>query len=475
MRSTFVLNLLFFFATSLYAQYADSIKVDNSPQRFIYDNDLLSAEFHQGRRLALRELMEPNSVAVVFTNPVRNRSNDVDFEYHQDPDFFYLTGIQEPHAVLLLFKDEVKFGDDSITEIAFVQPRDSSMELWNGRRLGVEGVKDILKIDKVLSNDEFKEFSIDFGIFSNVYYSTPLDDVRDDPRMKGDLYSLVSHFRTKGADNLNPENQLKFEEMMARLRQIKQTDELTLMINAIDFTCEAQRELMKALKPGMNEYQAEALIEYVFKQNGSEYPGFPSILGGGENSCILHYTSNRRELNEGDLLVCDIGAEYHNYTADVTRTLPVSGKFTEEQKIIYNVVLEAQEAGIRVCKPGNRFWDPGNEAKRIITDRLMELEIISEPKQVRQYFMHGTSHYLGLDVHDVGLYGNLTSGNVITVEPGIYIAEGSPCDPKWWNIGVRIEDDILITDGVPEVLSSCVPKTIDVIETIMKEESSITD
>ena len=300
-----------------------------------------------------------------------------------------------------------------------------------------------------------------------------MEDVRDNPVYRGDLYSLVMHFKQKAASVLNPENQLILQEMMAKLRQVKTTDELTLMINAIDFTCNAQRELMKALRPGMNEYEAEALIEYVFMKNGSECPGFPSILGGGENSCILHYVSNRRELNEGDLLVCDIGAEYHNYTADVTRTLPVSGKFTEEQKQIYNIVLEAQQAGIIVSREGNKFWEPGNEAKRVIAQGLLELEIITDPSQVKQYFMHGTSHYLGLDVHDVGLFGPLERGNVITVEPGIYIPEGSPCNPKWWNIGVRIEDDVLITEGGPEVLSSCVPKTISVIETLMKEPSTI--
>ncbi|MBL4652790.1 MAG: aminopeptidase P N-terminal domain-containing protein [Flavobacteriales bacterium] len=448
--------------------------VDASPERFVYDDDLLSKSFHAGRRQALRDLMPNNSVAVFFASPVRNRSNDVDFEYHQDPNFFYFSGLQEPHSMLLIFKEEVQYDGDSINEIIFIQPRDPSKELWNGRRLGEEGVKRILGFDKVLLNEAFADFNIDFSAYSQLLYSTPLDDIRDNPTSKGDLYSLVKHFEQKVSTKLTPENELMLDEMVAKLRQIKLTDELTLMINAIDFTCAAQRELMKALKPGMNEYEAEALIEYVFMKNGAEHPGFPSILGGGENSCILHYVSNRRELKAGDLLVCDIGAEYHNYTADVTRTLPVSGKFTEEQALIYNIVLEAQQAGINACKEGNKFWAPGNEAKRIITKRLLELEIIATPTEMKLYFMHGTSHYLGLDVHDVGLYGPLKRGNVITVEPGIYIPEGSPCDPKWWNIGVRIEDDVLITDDVPEVLSSCVPKTIAVIEALMKEKSLIT-
>ena len=476
-----LLIFLFVSTASIAQQSTDSLLridslpyVDISPERFVYDDDLLSKTFHEGRRQALRELMPTNSVAVFFAAPIRNRANDVDFEYHQDPNFFYLSGLQEPHSMLLIFKNDVQYDGDSINEIIFVQPRDPSKELWNGRRLGEEGVTRILGFEKVLLNETLPEFNIDFSAYSKLFYSIPMDDVRDNPTSKGDLYSLVNHFRQKASTELNPENQLVLLEMMAQLRQIKLVDELTLMINAIDYTCAAQRELMRALKPGMNEYEAEALIEYVFMKNGSEHTGFPSILGGGENSCILHYVSNRRELKEGDLLVCDIGAEYHNYTADVTRTLPVSGKFTKEQALIYNIVLEAQQAGIDVCKEGNKFWEPGNEAKRIITKRLMELKIISNPSEMKLYFMHGTSHYLGLDVHDAGLYGPLKRGNVITVEPGIYIPEGSPCDPKWWNIGVRIEDDVLITGGVPEVLSSCVPKKITAIEALMEEKNSIT-
>jgi Xaa-Pro aminopeptidase len=221
----------------------------------------------------------------------------------------------------------------------------------------------------------------------------------------------------------------------------------------------------------MTEYQAQAILEYFFKHFGAEYPGFPSILGAGENSCILHYVTNRRTLADGDLLVADVGAEYHGYTADVTRTLPVNGKFSPEQKIIYDIVLEAQTAGIKAARAGNKFTEPHNKATEIIQKRLMEQGIIKSPMEHRLYFMHGTSHYLGLDVHDAGLYGSLAPGNVITVEPGVYIPEGSPCDPKWWNIGVRIEDDILITKGEPVNLSGAAPRTTEQIEALMKEES----
>jgi Xaa-Pro aminopeptidase len=262
------------------------------------------------------------------------------------------------------------------------------------------------------------------------------------------------------------------KEMLASIRELKSDEEVGLLQKAIDITCNAQIELMQNLEPGMAEYQAEALVEYVFKKEGAEQPGFPSILGGGENSCILHYTSNRKTMYEGELLVVDIGAEYHGYTADITRTMPVSGIFTREQGIIYDIVLKAQMEGIESCMPGNKFWSANEKAIDIIATGLMDNGIITRREDYRNYFMHGTSHYLGLDVHDVGLYGSLEPGNVLTVEPGIYIPIGSNCDKKWWNIGVRIEDDILITKTGYKVLSDCVPKSIAEIEQIMNPEKT---
>jgi len=228
---------------------------------------------------------------------------------------------------------------------------------------------------------------------------------------------------------------------------------------------------MKALVPGMKEYQAQGVVEYMFKKEGSEYVGYPSIVGGGENSCILHYETNRKKLDPGNLLVIDAGAEYHGYTADVTRTLPVDGTFSYEEKAIYNIVLEAQEAGIKASREGAEFRAPHNAAAAIIQKGLQDLGIIKNPEDYLKYFFHGTSHYLGLDVHDAGNYGKLAPNTIITVEPGIYIAAGSDCDPKWWNIGVRIEDDVLITASDPEILSGSLPKTIPEIEALMKQES----
>lgn len=434
-----------------------------------YDQDLLSPEFHQSRRDSLRKLMPDNSVAVFFANPVRNRSNDVDYEYHQDPNFYYLTGLNETNAVVVIFKEKQNINGVFTDEIIFVQDRDPATEVWTGRRLGIDGVKNQLKFPVVYQNVAFLDFPFDFYQFNKVLITPQFHDARDDKNDRGDLFSMIRRFE-ESTDTIGKRlNRFYLGDMMARLRQIKTSEEITLMRKAIDITCKAQIELIKAIKAGMSEYQTEAIVEYVFAAEGAESPGFPSIQGGGHNSCVLHYNTNRKRLLAGELLVSDIGAEYHGYTADVTRTIPVNGKFSPEQAMIYNLVLKAQDAGISLCKPGNKFWAPNDTAVRIITQGLMDLGIIKKPGEVRKYFMHGTSHYLGLDVHDPGLNNKLEPGNVITVEPGIYIPEGSDCDPKWWNIGVRIEDDILITDTGYENLSDCIPRTIPEIERLIPQ------
>lgn len=434
-----------------------------------YDNDLLPADFFVKNRNKLRQLMPNNSVAVLFSNPIRNRSNDVDYEYHQDPNFYYLTGLNEPHSVVVIFKEEQVFNKLTTNEILFLQEKIEENEQWSGKVMGKKNASEKLLFSSTQHSSDFLNFEFAFDGFDHILTTTVPEDVKN-TFVKADLYGLIQSFklRTKKCKNLDNNT---LTELMAKLRQVKTKEEIKLLRKAVDMTCDAQIELMKALTPGMKEYESEAIIEYVFKKNGAEYPGFPSILGGGENSCIIHYNSNRKKLNNKDLLVSDVGAEYHGYTADVTRTIPVNGVFSEEEASIYNLVLKAQQAGIDSCKAGNKFWAAHSTATNIIAAGLLELGIIEKPYQVQNYFMHGTSHYLGLDVHDAGLYGTLEPGNVITVEPGIYIPEGSDCDPKWWNIGVRIEDDILITENGPENLSIKAPRKIEEIEALMKEES----
>lgn len=466
MNRIVLLICLFGLNIGAFAGPTDSLKAKQSN---LYDTDLLPPSFHRERREALRSLLPENSVAILLANSIKNRSNDIDFEFHQNPNFYYLTGYNEPHGILLIFKEFQDNGTERTNELIFVQPRDSSKELWVGKRLGVKGVQSTLGFKSAFTNDQFADYRLDLSKFDLVFVMPEDQEMEDDIKNRGDRHSLKKHLGAKMDSTGRNINSVLLGEKMASLREVKLDEEMTLLKKAIDITCNAQRNLMQKIKVGHHEYQAEALIEYVFKSEGAEYPGFPSIVGGGENSCILHYTSNRKKLLPNDLIVVDIGAEYHGYSADVTRTFPVSGKFSKEQMIIYNIVLEAQEAGIKACMPGNRFWAANVAATAVVKKRLLQLNLIKARQDYRDYFMHGTSHYLGLDVHDVGLYGNLTEGNVLTVEPGIYIPEGSPCDPKWWGIGVRIEDDILITKTGYEVLSDCVPKSIRDIEDLMTE------
>lgn len=437
-----------------------------SYEYYQYDEDFLPAAFHKERRDSLRALLPDSTIAVFFSAPQRNRANDVYFEYHQDPNFYYLTGLREPNSMVIISKEEWEFDGKITDELIFVQERNPSAEIWNGRRLGQVGVKDLLEVKTVEVNDAFLESNPQFERFKRVYFIAPEALESQDTGSTDNLEGLFHHFQKKlGEESPIAEKHLNI--MMAQLRQEKTEEELVLLRKAIQITCEAQNQLMREIHPEMNEYQTEAIIEYVFKSQGAEYTGFPSIQGSGENSCVLHYTSNRRPLENGGLLVSDVGAEYHGYTADVTRTIPPSGKFSKEEKIIYNLVLEAQQAGIDAAVVGESFWAPHLAALEVIQKGLKKLGIIEKPMEANTYFMHGTSHYLGLDVHDAGLFLKLEENQVITVEPGIYIAENSDCDPKWWNIGVRIEDDILITADGPENLSVCSPRTLKEVEVMM--------
>ncbi|GAB3231817.1 hypothetical protein GCM10027346_18570 [Hymenobacter seoulensis] len=503
--------------------------------------DFLSPSFHKQRRELLRQALPARSVAVLFAAPVRNRANDVDFTYHQNPDFYYLTGYDEPEAVLVLFKEPQTIkGQAGVTEALFVQPRDARAEQWTGRRLGTEGTKQQLQVQFVADNKEFAAAGIKWADFAEVAYLPLPADVRNDARNPADLYDLVATFRQQatlppdmdpavaqahqmiqqyglsGAERLRTFlqetaktnasaaqdtyiqtylaaktdaerqkavagkptsrfNTTALDDALDQLREIKTPEELALLRRAVRISAMGQQEVMKATRPEMGEMELQGLHEYVYKKYGAEFEGYPSIVGAGNNACILHYTQNDKPQVKNDLLLMDCGAEYHGYTADVTRTIPPSGKFTPAQQQIYELVLAAQEAGFAACKPGNEFQAPNKAAQKVVADGLLKLGIIKKPEEARMYFPHGTSHYLGLDVHDRGSYKPLQAGTVITVEPGIYIPEGSPCDKKWWNIGVRIEDDVLITAQGYENLSREAPRTVAEIESMMAKPSALDD
>jgi len=451
-------------------------------------DDFLNSDFHKDRRDQLREKMPPNSVAVFFANAVRNRANDVDYVYHQDPDFFYLTGYPEPNGLLLVFKEpQTSEGVEDFNEVLFVQPRNERAEMWTGRRLGTAGVRDRLGFVQTLTNDKFKEYGIDFSSFDKVMFYDFENDVRD-TRVVGDLFDLISWFKIKSGypDPNNPSLGMEPEKenldtrslngYMTELRGIKTEDELKLLRKAVNISAIGQVEVMKAMKPGMSEREIQGIHEFVFKKYQAEYEGYPSIVGAGHNGCILHYIDNYKpEVQSDEMILMDLGAEYHGYTADVTRTIPISGQFSKEQKLIYDLVYEAQEAAIQASRPGVSFRKISTIARNIINEGLTELGIISSINEKHMYYPHGLSHHIGLDVHDKGSRDLLEENMVITVEPGIYIPENSKCDPKWWGIAVRIEDDILLTKDGFELLSDMAPRKSDEIEELMKEPSALDD
>jgi Xaa-Pro aminopeptidase len=501
--------------------------------------DFLTPAFHKQRRELLRAQLPAKGVAVVFAAPVRNRANDVDYIYHQNPDFYYLTGYTEPDAVLLLFKEPRTVGGQAgVTEALFTQPRNPARESWTGRRLGAAGAKSQLALQFTADNKDFSAAGIKWAEFDKILVPELPLDTRDNADDAADLHSLVATFRQQASvpANYSPtaaatENVVRrygtrdtkrmaeyltgqvkenpslastplisaylaatteagrqaaiaahppgrfddstLGEKLDELRAVKTPEELVLLRRAIRISAQGQREVMKLVRPDLGEMEVQGLHEYVYRRYGAEFQGYPSIVGGGANACILHYETNDRQRLDNDLLLMDCGAEYHGYSADVTRTAPPSGTFSPAQRQIYELVLAAQEAGFAASRPGAAFDAPNKATQDVVASGLMKLGIIKKKEEFRKYYPHGASHYLGLDVHDRGSYGPLKAGNVITVEPGIYIPAGSPCDPKWWNIGVRIEDDVLITATGYENLSAEAPRTVADIEKLMAEPSAL--
>lgn len=435
----------------------------------------LSATFFAQNRERLRDTLADSSMVVLFSAPVRYRSNDIEYRYQQDPDFYYFTGIKAENAMLILFDGPTQIEGKWYREILFIEERQEKKEMWTGTMLTEEDAQEVSGIGAVMHNTTFKTLDIDWESVNRILANRSLFIERDNKTHPGDLASMVKHLFNKAERASVPVLVDEGEDLFGYLRQKKSSDEIRMMQTAIDITCMAHNNAMRMIAPGMTEYQLEAIVEYTFRFAGADGIAFPSIIASGDNGSIMHYTDNADLLIPGDLVVMDIGAQYQGYAADITRTIPVNGKFSEEQAAVYQLVLDAQTVAIRYATKGYKFWTPHDEAYRTIGKGLIKLGIIKEWSEIADYFVHGTSHYLGLDVHDSGIYSALQPGEVITIEPGIYIPQGSPCDPKWWGIYVRIEDDILITDGPAKVLSANSPRTISEIEAFMAGGSASTD
>lgn len=428
-----------------------------------FAQDRLPPEFHQRNRERFIEQMPDSALALFFAADVKNRSNDTDYLYRQDNALYYLSGLREPAAVLILFKHPVQVGAVKTQELLFVQPRNPSEEIWTGRRLGKEGARDALRLAATETSDNFDTFLEAFfkaeaQRFKTVMFPSAQRGAIPEAQRKAEAL-----FRSKGfvVQSAFP--------ILAQMRVTKSPEEVRLIQKATEIAVAAHLQAIMSCEPEMHEYELAAVAEYVFKKMGCAYTAYPSIVGSGENSVILHHNASHKKMKAGELVVMDMAGEYCGYASDITRTIPVSGTFTKEQREIYELVLAAQTAAIAECKVGAPFHAPHLKAVEIIADGLVKLGLIQNRNEYRRYFMHGTSHHVGLDVHDPN-FGTLGENQIITVEPGVYIAPGSPCDKKWWNIGVRIEDVVLITKEGSIVLSAALPKTVPELEALMQKK-----
>ncbi len=425
------------------------------------------------RRKALMAQMEPNSIAIVPAAPERNRSRDTEYHYRQNSDFLYLSGFEEPHAVLVLIP-----GRDHGEYVLFVRERNREREIWDGYRAGPEGACSEFEADDAFPIDDIDEILP--GLLEGkqrVYYSMGKDSEFDKHVM-----DWVNTIRAKVRSGATPPGEfLDLSHFLNDMRLFKSAAELRVMKEAGEISARAHVRAMKASKAGVMEYQLEAEILHEFQMSGARFPAYNSIVGGGKNGCILHYIENSAPLKNGDLVLIDAGCELDYYAADITRTFPVNGKFSPEQKALYEICLQAQLEAIAECKPGKHWNDPHEATVRVITAGLVKVGLLEgdvdeliKTEAYKEFYMHRAGHWLGMDVHDVGDYkvgGEwrvLEPGMVMTVEPGIYVApDNERVAKKWRGIGIRIEDDVAITKDGNEVLTKDVPKTVAEIEALM--------
>lgn len=419
--------------------------------------------------------MEPDSVAIVASAREATRSNDTQYRYRQDSDFLYLTGFDEPEAIAVIAP-----AHPSQKFTLFVRPRDPEREIWDGRRFGVEGARKEFGADAAFPVSEFEEKLSDLlNGATNLYYRIGNGNAELDET----IVRQIRHLRAAGRRGKSaPEAVIDTAAITHEMRLFKTEEEIELMQRAADIASEGHIEAMKQVRPGMQEYEIEALVEYVFRRQGASGPAYNSIVGGGANATVLHYINNDATLRDGDLLLIDAGAEYRGYASDITRTFPVNGRFTEAQREIYELVLSAQMACVERVRPGQSVDELKEYSIELLTEGMVRLGLLKgEPKELikeekyKQFYMHGLGHFLGLDVHDVGRYHikdearRLEPGMVMTVEPGLYIATDTKGIPeKYLGIGVRIEDDVLVTADGNRVLSSKAPKQVEEIEELMK-------
>lgn len=434
----------------------------------------MQAEYRQRRKQLMAKI--GTGTAIFRSAPSAVMHNDVEYAFRQDSDFFYLTGFNEPEAVVVLapHHSEHQF-------VLFVQPKELEKEVWTGYRCGVEGAKELYGASEAYSIAELDEKLPQYlEKADRIYYHLGRDRIFNENLLKH-WQRLMATYAKRGTGPIAIEDT---GPILHAMRQIKSPAELELMHKAAMISVEAHNYAREITQPGRYEYEIQAEIERIFRLRGGMGPGYPSIVASGSNACVLHYIENNSQMQDNELLLIDAGCAYDYYNADITRTFPVGGKFTPEQKALYEIVLEAQLQAIAQVKPGNAYNSIHDTAVRVLTEGLVELGILKgevnkliEEEKYKPFYMHRTGHWLGLDVHDVGVYKHgesaqlLQPGQVLTVEPGLYIvpdtkpAEDQPeIDPRWSGIGIRIEDDVLVTTTGHEVLTAGVPKSVAELE-----------
>jgi Xaa-Pro aminopeptidase len=447
----------------------------------------MTAQAHALRRQRLLALMEPGSVAVLPTAPEVARNSDSDYLYRHDSHFYYLTGFTEPEAVLVLVAAR---GDAPAQAVLFCREKNAEREIWDGYRHGPEAARTAFGFDSAhpvaaLDGEMARLLADAPALYAPQGRAAHVAQL--DARIKGWLDAVRGQSRSGVTA---PETLHNVLPLVDEMRLIKDADEQATMLRAATISGQAHARAMRASRPGMHEYEIEAELLYEFRRNGAQAPAYNSIVAGGANACVLHYNANNAAIKDGDLVLIDAGCELDGYASDITRTYPVNGRFSAPQRELYELVLAAQAAALQAIRPGQPYQSVHDAAVRVLVRGMLDLGLLDQSKHASldeaiasksyaQFYMHGTGHWLGMDVHDVGLYRDvhttgkpsrpLEPGMVLTVEPGIYVrpAEGVP--EQYWNIGIRIEDDVLVTADGYTILSAAAPKTVAEIEQLMRQ------
>ena len=427
---------------------------------------------HEHRRKAFMEKIA-GGVAIFPSALPAMRTHSTEYRYRQDANFYYLTGFEEPEAVCVIAPDHPEH-----QYVLFVRPRAPEQEVWTGKRAGVEGAKECFGADEAYPIEEFDEKISEYiGTSERLYYGFGADEAFNQKIIE----LLKGYRRHRLREGTGPTTLIDPTDLLAEMRLIKDEAELGWIRKAVNISVEAHTAAMRAVRPGMYEYELESLINSIYRKNGGTGPAFLTIVAKGTNATTLHYTANDCQIGDGDLVLIDAGCEYQYYCGDITRTFPANGKFTDTQRAVYQSVLDVQCEIIESIRPGVSIGDPAQKAVEMLTEAMLELgllvgekEKVIEEQEYRKFYMHSVGHMLGVEVHDVAKtregeeYKTFQPGMVMTVEPGLYIDPDSEnVPPEYLGIGVRIEDNILVTESGCEVLTAAVPKTIDEIEKLM--------